>query len=454
MPKELALLICVALILWLFARDHKLRPLSSWELWIPFTWVLIIGSRPVSYWFSGGAPVQTMEDYLDGSPLDRTILLALIVLGFYVLYRRGIDWGKMVASNRWFFAFFLYCGLSVIWSDFPLTAFKRFIKEVGNVIMVLIVVTEDDSIEATRAIFTRYTYVAVPLSVVFIKYFPDIGRYYHKWTWKAGYCGIGTEKNSLGAIAMISCLFMLYDVVEMVTQRGAEFDRTDLFCRVALISMALWLLSLAQSSTSTVCLILGAGLYLMLRFDGVRGQVKYLGTYSLMMGVLALLVILNQDILEGIVGIVERDVTMTGRSIIWESLLKISNESDFLSQLLGSGFDSFWLTNQGQSYHAGLYYLLNQAHNGYLETYLNLGAIGLSLLAAVIVATGIRLKWNVLAGNAPEALFLSLFFVALVYNWTEAMFNKLSPMWMMFIICALRNPVTAEIEARQDMDTR
>jgi len=40
--------------------------------------------------------------------------------------------------------FFLYCAASVFWSDFPIVAFKRWTKVLGNVVMVLVVLTEAD----------------------------------------------------------------------------------------------------------------------------------------------------------------------------------------------------------------------------------------------------------------------------------------------------------------------
>ena len=455
MPALLATFICVLFILFLFARERGLRPIQSWELWVPLLWIVILGSRPISYWFGVGIEGQKLEDYLEGSPLDRVVFSTLIVAGLYVLLRRKVDWRRIIASNHWFFAFFVYCGMSVMWSDYSLTAFKRYVKEIGNVVMAIIILTEDDSAETTKAIFARYAYIVIPLSVLFIKYYPDIGRYYDRWTWEPVYCGIGTGKNGLGAIVMMSGLFLIYDLAEMLTEGVRNANKTDLSCRIALILMVFWLLYMSQSSTSLICMIVGAGLLLLLRCTSAKRQVRYLGTYSLITGVLGLFLYFYQGILGELAGVVGRNITLTGRTSIWGNLL--NREPDVWSLLFGSGFESFWLTHIGRSSHAGFYYLLNQAHNGYLETYLQLGMVGLCLLMAMIVATGMKLKWDILDGNTHGVLLLSLFVVALVYNWTEAIFNKLNLIWMMLIICALNDPYSPrsmpESTLQHDTDT-
>src|SRR5882724_4713900 len=104
MTRQLALCIFVVFVLWLFAKDRKWRPMTSGALWIPLLWLAIIGSRPVSFWFGGGLKVETADDYLEGSPLDRNVFLLLMVAGSAVLLRRVGNWGRIFASNRWIFA--------------------------------------------------------------------------------------------------------------------------------------------------------------------------------------------------------------------------------------------------------------------------------------------------------------------------------------------------------------
>jgi hypothetical protein len=74
-------------------------------------------------------------------------------------------------------------------------AIKRWIKDLGNVIMVLVVVSDQNPIAAVRFLFARCCYLLLPLSVTFIKYFPDLGRYYDTWSGAAIYCGVTTPRT-------------------------------------------------------------------------------------------------------------------------------------------------------------------------------------------------------------------------------------------------------------------
>src|SRR5207244_3770107 len=121
-PANLALCICVFFILWLFARDRKRRVAVSASLWIVVIWCAILGSRPVSLWFGLGKSLETTDDYVDGSPLDRNIFLLLILAGLFVLSRRRVKWQKIISNNNWILLFYLYIGISVLWSDYPFVA--------------------------------------------------------------------------------------------------------------------------------------------------------------------------------------------------------------------------------------------------------------------------------------------------------------------------------------------
>ena len=77
---------------------------------------------------------------------------------------------------------------------------------------------------------------------------------------------------------------------------------------------------------------------------------------------------------------------------------------------------------------------INQAHNGYIEVYLNLGWVGVSLLAVLLVA-GYR---KVIFGfrRDPEVcrIMLAYFLVGIVYNFTEGAFKMMSPVWISFLL--------------------
>jgi len=408
--------------------------MTSGALWVVLLWIVFVVSRPLSLWFGVGTEVGNSEAYLEGNPLNRGVFLVLIVGALLVLFRRRVDWRAIYASNAWFFAFILYCGISVIWSDYPFVGFKRWMKELGNVSMIFIMMTEIDPVQATKAVFARFVYFVIPLSVVFIKYFPEFGTYYNPWTWERVNCGVTTNKNELGAALFVCSLYLVWDFMEM-RSIGSKTDKWDFLSRFVLVLMLLWLISVTQSSTSLVCIIVGISILLFMRRPFARRQVKYLGTYGFMVGSLMLLIYSVPAIQELLVGIVGRDSTLTGRTDLWADLLR-----EPINPLLGAGYNSFWLGTRAEELWEKYSFHPIQAHNGYLEMYLNGGLIGVFLLMSTIISTGRKLKKGLMLGSSYGALLFSFFVCAVLYNWTEAMFSCLSIVWIILLIAIVNYP--------------
>src|SRR6266436_4322617 len=135
-------------ILGLFVLNRDRAVTTSKALWVPVVWLLIAGSRPVSLWMSafgfGSVASSTADSYIDGTPFDRNVFLGLMLLGFIVLVRRRWKVGGLLRANGALILFFFYCALSVVWSDYPQVALRRWIKLTGDLVMVLIVVTDPD----------------------------------------------------------------------------------------------------------------------------------------------------------------------------------------------------------------------------------------------------------------------------------------------------------------------
>ena len=396
--------------------------MTSKALWLPLLWVIILGTRPVSLWLGMDAKLIDSAS-TEGNPVNRYLSLAMIAAGIVVLLRRRLDWQKIFASNRWLFAFFIYCGLSAIWSDYGFVSFKRWVRDSGNAIMVLIVLSEKKPFESIKAIFARYTRIAIPLSVLFIKYFPDLGRYYTRWTHEPAYCGVATFKNELGCILFICGCFLVQEYIDARSDQNVQRNKIDRWNRVLLILMVVWLLHMAHSSTALVCLIIGTGILLVMQFSWGRRQVEYLGSYSLAVGLMAGILMSTPGLLGDGLKILGRDSTLTGRTDIWADVL-----GEPINPLIGTGYQSFWLGPATDRLH------LTQAHNGYLETYLNGGLIGLGILLAFLLSAARRIKRRVQKGGPNGALLLCFFVTGFCYNFTEAMFSGLSLVWFVLLI--------------------
>ena len=143
--------------------------------------------------------------------------------------------------------------------------------------------------------------------------------------------------------------------------------------------------------------------------------------------------------------------TLTDRTDIWGLVLSMAGNPFF-----GAGFESFWLGDRLRKVW-NTAYGINQAHNGYLEVYLNLGWMGL-LLLGVLLVRGYRNLVNVVCRNQDfGSLWIAYFTVAIVYNFTEAGFKMMFPVWiflLLAIVAATQGSITSVVTPPPAKKTR
>jgi len=433
LPPPVAALLTVGFIVFLFRRDIRGKHDVTGALWLPLVWMLIICSRQPSEWlntfgFQSGA--VTLEE---GSPFDASVYFTLIAAGAFVLKKRHVQLGEIIRNNQWLTIFFVYCFLAIFWSDFPFVAFKRWIKVLGHPIMVLIVLTEPNPVQALTSLLKRCAYVIVPVSILFLKYYPEYGRAFDVWSGAALNTGITTNKNALGADCLILGFFFFWYLLQIWgTERGKQ-RRNDLLLAAGFLLMIWWLLSRAHSSTSLVSLFVGILIVLVLGLRFV--DKRYIGTY-LIIGTLGLIVAeWAFGIYANAIQLLGKDATLTDRTLLWHDLLQVE-----INPILGAGFESFWLGDRFREFAASRWWAPNQAHNGYLETYLNLGLVGLFLLIVLLIATFWKGRRELFTNFEFGRFRLGFLLAVIAYNWTEAAFKNISPMWFVFYLVALDYP--------------
>ena len=433
MPPTVALACCLLFILWLFIRDGKRREVST-ALWIPLTWAFIICSKPLSFWFGSGDPSESVEGEIEGRPFDRFVFLLLIAAGLFVLAKRGLKWSRFFRENRWVGIYFLYFGLSALWSDYSFVSFKRWIKDFGNIVMVLVVLSEERPLEAVKALLARCAYLLIPLSALVIKYYPDIGRYYDQWTYQPYFRGFAADKNLFGMCVFVCGLSLFWLFLELRAPNGRRKDKHESYTYLFLLVIATWLLTKTRSSTALTCTLLGCLIVAGMRFPTIRSKANRLGAYSIGVVVLVLFLHTALDLGGILVQLLGRDLTLTGRTDIWAMLLK-----EPINPLIGEGFSSFWMGDRVDRLSEKYFYHLNEAHNGYLETYLNGGLIGLGLLLVVLASAAKNIQRQVVLGSSFGALRLAFLLSIVIYGVTEAVF-RFGPLWFLLLLLILQWP--------------
>lgn len=399
---------------------------------MPFAWVFFAASRFPSRWIAGGQSAATIETMTDGSPPDRLVFAALIGLAILILSRRRVDVAGWLRTNPWVFVLFLYAALSVIWSDHPSVAFKRLLKSFGNVLMVVLILTEDNPRNALGWIMRRLAYIILPLSVLYIKYFPDLGRTYHMG--EPLYNGVTNQKNELGQTCMLLSLYFAWATLYLPKGRTKPFQRPGVIVYAAVVPMLAWLLYMSDSATSQIGVLLGMGLLVVAKANVLRGRMRTLvgavGVGSLLLAFL--ISVMDVHIL--VIQAAGRDTSLTTRVPMWFTLLSMPDDT-----LLGAGFHSYWLEPRASRLYT--MFAVSNAHNGYLDVYLNLGIIGLAILAAVMVAGLGRLRSEHHSTYAFNVFRIVCVVVIAVYNWTESAFLfGVSDIWMLFLIGVVSRP--------------
>jgi O-antigen ligase len=424
MPPPIALLLCILFILFLFITDIKREPPVPRSLWVPWIWMMLIGSRPLTFWLNPSRFLHASpEELLAPSPIDRITYIVIELAGLYILSTRTTNWSRIFKKNLWLFMFLFYCGISILWSDFPSVTLIRWMKITVHFVIVLVLLTEPDPIESIKAMIRRYAYVAIPLSIVFIKYYPHIGRTFHPWTGLVAYCGISYGKNSLGYISMICGIFFFWNLLTIWRQDNTRFNKMKY---IAFLLMISWLLHMADSATSLACFVVG--ILILLGLSTIRHKLRYIQAYTVALLLILVTLHLTVGLLELALPALNRDITFTGRTELWKEVLAMD-----INPLLGTGYQSFWWGPRLDLFWEKYWWVPNQAHNGYIETYLNLGAIGLFILIAIIVTSYRRICTMLLTDFAYARLRMALLVSVLLYNVTEAGFKGLHFMFFVFI---------------------
>jgi exopolysaccharide production protein ExoQ len=441
MSPTIATFLTLAGILWLLRRDVLREKGASPALWLPVLWLAITGTRFVSQWLELGQPVA--PNFVEGSPIDAAYFASLILLGVWVLSNRRLSLGEVVRNNAWLALLILYGLLSVTWSDDPAIAIKRWIKTMGHPLMALVILSDPDPARAVKIVLRRCAYFFLPLSVLFIKYLPEYGRSFDAWTGEAVNNGVGLTKNDLGYICMVSGLIFFWQLSTLARNADGSRNWREIAIGGAFVLMALWLLNVSNSATSLACLMLGATIIVLLSTPFVSK--RYFGTLVVAATLIGLAVESSFGLYATTIEALGRNPSLTDRTVVWEDVLGLQNQP-----LIGYGFESFWLGTRLEAMWAKWWWQPTQAHNGYIETYLNLGAIGLVLLGFVTLA-GFRAITRSFADDLEFGrLRMGLLFAILAFNVTEAAFKGTHFVWTIFYIVVMHVPRRAADESTAD----
>lgn len=309
----------------------------------------------------------------------------------------------------------LFIIVSVIWSYDPLESFRRIIALIGTTLFGVAVAVYFGRDQFIILLRDSLFYVVI-CSVLLALLVPNVGTHVggeFDGLWK----GALSFKNQAGWLASLFCLIWLYAP-----------PASRLLWLFGLMVGFVFLLN-TGSATGFISFLFGLVVYLFMRFIRVFKK-GLIGSVVVVFALAVLLAVYVASNLEYLLGLLGKDLTLTGRLSIWLAL--IPYVSDKL--LIGYGYSSFWPNVEdffGYSWMAEI----NHAHNGFVELLVDLGVLGLFICSFFLVAFLIRITLQAIRDKSElTRLSAALWAVCMVIGMSGKVFYvPNSGIWVMLV---------------------
>ncbi len=323
-------------------------------------------------------------------------------------------------------AYLMFAGVSILWAFDPGISLTRFVQQV----MIVTSIVLPGMLAARTTDMMRGLYLCFAFAAI-LNFFFVLGRPPSA----IGYQGYFLQKNLLGELAAIALILSFHEMVYPGLRRAAG---------IIVAAIAALLLVLSKSKTSLGLALFApfvAGLTLItVRLIRISPVVALLYVAGLIVSCYAFLSSVYNFAFSDVSQFLFGDPTFTGRTIVWVFALQMIGRRP----LLGWGYQSFWLvTPKAESAvqpHGPMFSWIGglaHAHDGYLDTMLELGLFGLALLVVFIIAT-FHAIGRIAEHNSSKAwLVLSLALFIVIYNGLETTWmHAFDPAWVVFVILA------------------
>lgn len=315
------------------------------------------------------------DESADGSPVLRYLWLPIYAIAFGGMLWKIKAVGQACLRLPFLMGLLGVCALSFTWSIDPALTQRRSLAIIMTTIAGLYLGTRYNWQTMIRAIAITWLILAVT-SFFTALLVPSMGRAQevHIGAWQ----GLFYEKNQLGGHMARAALVGAFLAI---------MDRKYRTYWLGLAGLATLLVLLTTSKTSLLGLLLG---YTVLGLGAWMKRGINTGLVTLWLGVIVVAAATATLILapELVFQVLGRDMTLTGRTDIWITLI------DFIEQrpLLGYGYGAFWSLDStpGNWVRETLEWDAPTAHNGWMEVTLALGLVGLFFLAMDFIVTIVR----------------------------------------------------------------
>ncbi|WP_170467448.1 O-antigen ligase family protein [Ruegeria arenilitoris] len=351
------------------------------------------------------------------------VLLLVPVLTITLLYFRHLIRGAVSSPEITLLVIFAF--FSVFWSDFPRHSFERAVPLVVTTALGLMLASVM-SLRGLLLFLATFYGIVILLAMAAIIALPQ-ARGIPPWgnTWN----GIFLHKNGLGTAGMFALLSCSYASGQFTGKLKTVF--------VAAAILGLFLLIASESrSSQIIALFAVTALYvskIMPRMETIWA-IGYILFSMIFVGMVAF--VLASTLAEPLFSLIGRKPTLSARIPIWE--LVWPNIMDRF--WIGYGYAAHWYENASHlsvySSKANLGFLPHYSHNGLLETFLNVGFVGVSLLLLGLFRFFFSMFYALrfVPHREPIVFVFILGMVFIFSNITESMvMERMSASWIFFV---------------------
>lgn len=263
--------------------------------------------------------------------------------------------------------------ISVLWAPDMGPVFRRAMAQAMTIIFCLYVCTRFSSAELFDRLIV-VLFLAMTFSLMLGALVPSVGVTQEATNYGA-WKGVFGHKAIAGRVCAFSFFICL---VHRSSTRWIEALRYPTLMATLILSY------MSQSRASWLLIIAGAGATLVvaiLRWERVSMGLRLFVCLAIAV-VLGFGAISSFDTLFEMMG---RDATMSGRTKLWEAAIQVASDRH---PWLGSGFRDFWLgpaVSEVARFKPSWITMPNHGHNGYLDTWLELGWVGVALLLVFLL---------------------------------------------------------------------
>lgn len=406
------------------------RSRDNWSVLIPilaFSFVLIIG--PLLGQLSGGETgLKGIQKYAAPPPsIENRVVWPLLAASslFLIFLRRSRLRPLFFRSTPilCLLAYLLFAGASIGWAYSQEYALQRFVKELLILAPLILPFSQfEPRTEIFPKIFVCYT-LSILLNMVFVLNQNPMLVGSIEASGSLAYPGYFAFKGYLGECASIAIMMA---VCELLLGRRRILS-------LIVIPISIWLLIESKSKGSFAITILAVAMSssaILIHQHVKKSLALIISVVPLAYFVWSLL---TQNLINKLSYFVYGNPTLTGRTLIWNFVnYEISRHPAF-----GWGFQSFWLVGpQAPSVvdAPGWIKDMPYTHNGYLDTELQTGYVGLIILFTFLFAT-LHAIGRVREHSPRRAwLMLSIALYIMLTNLLEAVWFEPDPLWVLFVL--------------------